>query len=153
MITKLRICRIMFRDASLSLERSAKFLRWNEHMPSDSSNADTCLIVYGTLAPGRVNHHQLAGLRGMWQQGTVRGWLNPAGWAAEVGYPGLILDAAAPLVEVHVFESPDLPHHWSRLDAFEGGNYQRVITRVSTANGEREGWIYVIAREECARRR
>ena len=54
--------------------------------------ADSRLATYGTLAPGRVNHHELAGLKGVWQQGTVRGKLVAAGWGATLGYPALILD-------------------------------------------------------------
>src|SRR5689334_17074030 len=99
-------------------------------------NVDTRLIVYGTLAPGRENHGQLAGLTGVWQRGTVNGWLNPAGWAAEIGYAGLVLDPQGPAVDVYVFESPDLPAHWARLDAFEGADYRRASARVATANGE-----------------
>lgn len=120
-------------------------------MSTDPRDRDTRLIVYGTLAPGRINHHQLDGLNGVWQQGTVRGWLNPAGWAAEVGYPGLVLDAHGPPVDVYVFESPDLPEHWSRLDEFEGVDYRRVAARVSTSTGELDGWIYVIARPDAWR--
>ena len=106
---------------------------------------DTRLASYGTLAPGRSNHHQLAGLNGAWQQGTVRGWLSNAGWGAPLGYPGLVLDAAGPLVDVHVFESPDLPAHWTRLDEFEGAEYRRVVTQVRTAAGDVAAWIYVLA--------
>lgn len=120
-------------------------------MSADRRDLNTRLIVYGTLAPGRVNHHQLDGLKGVWQRGTVRGWLNPSGWAAEVGYPGLVLDAEGPRVDVQVFESPDLPEHWSRLDAFEGADYRRVAVSVSTPSGELGGWIYVIARSVDSR--
>lgn len=107
--------------------------------------ADQRLATYGTLAPGRVNHHQLAGLAGYWRRGTVRGRLVDAGWGAALGYPGLVLDPQAAAVEVHLFESPDLPGHWPRLDAFEGPGYRRVTTRVRTADGEQDAWIYVIA--------
>ena len=109
------------------------------------SDIDTRLIVYGSLAPGRSNHDQLAGLKGSWSQGTVRGQLNPAGWGAALGYPGLALDPLAPVVDVYVFESPDLPQHWPRLDTFEGADYRRVIAKVRTEQGELEGWVYVIA--------
>jgi len=44
-----------------------------------------------------------------------------------------------------VFESSDLPQHWRRLDTFEGADYQRVVAKVSTKQGEVDGWIYVIA--------
>jgi gamma-glutamylcyclotransferase (GGCT)/AIG2-like uncharacterized protein YtfP len=107
--------------------------------------ADTRLATYGTLAPGRVNHHRLAGLRGRWLQGTVRGRLAEAGWAAALGYPGLVLDPLGPVVEVYLFESAELPAHWPRLDEFEGPGCRRVVTRVRTADGELDAWIYVIA--------
>ena len=109
------------------------------------STADTRLATYGTLSPGRVNHHQLAGLHGLWRQGTVRGWLGHVGRAAPLGYPGLMLDEAGPLVDVHLFESPDLLHHWCRLDEFEGTEYRRVVTQVRTDEGDVPAWIYVIA--------
>lgn len=107
--------------------------------------ADTRLATYGTLAPGQVNHQQLAGLKGHWQQGTVRGRLVDAGWAAALGHPGLGLDPLGPVVEVYLFESLELPDHWSRLDEFEGAGYRRVVTQVRTADGELDAWIYVIA--------
>jgi gamma-glutamylcyclotransferase (GGCT)/AIG2-like uncharacterized protein YtfP len=114
-------------------------------MPADQdTTADTRLATYGTLAPGRVNHYQLAGMTGTWRQGTVRGWLRVAGWAATLGYPALILDPTGPLVDVYLFDSPELPEHWSRLDEFEGIEYQRVVTQVHTSDGDVPAWIYVI---------
>ena len=106
--------------------------------------ADIRLATYGTLAPGRVNHQRLAGLRGRWQKGTVRGRLVDAGWGAALGYPGLVLDPLGALVEVDLFELADLPDHWPRLDAFEGTGYRRVLTPVRTADGDLDAWIYVI---------
>ena len=106
---------------------------------------DTRFATYGTLAPGRANHHRLGGLKGRWQQGTGRGRLVDAGWGAALGYPGLVLDPLGPVVEVYLFESSELPDHWSRLDEFEGTGYRRVVTQVRTADGELKAWIYVIA--------
>ena len=108
------------------------------------SSADIRLATYGTLAPGRANSIQLAELEGFWRQGTVRGRLIEAGWGAEQGYPGLILDPAGDSVEVHLFESPDLPLDWSRLDAFEGAGYRRVVARVTMADGDLDASIYEI---------
>ncbi len=108
---------------------------------------DTRLAVYGTLAPGRVNHHQVSSLAGTWQRGTVRGQLFSSGWGAALGFPGLILDPLGPLVNVYVFESPELPKHWNRLDDFEGDGYRRVVTRVDTQGGVRTAWIYTLAEE------
>ena len=114
-------------------------------MASSHSEADTRLATYGTLSPGQPNHHQLAGLTGAWRHGTVRGWLDHVGWAAPLGYPGLVLDDAGPIVEVHLFESLDLPEHWPRLDQFEGTEYRRVVTQVRVGDGNLPAWIYVIA--------
>ena len=101
--------------------------------------------MYGTLAPGQRNHHQLAVLRGSWRPGYVRGRLFEHGWGAAFGYPGLVLDPEASEVRVHVFESEDLADHWSRLDAFEGPGYRRVTAGVRMPDGEVEACIYVLA--------
>ncbi|MDJ0768581.1 MAG: gamma-glutamylcyclotransferase [Ilumatobacter sp.] len=104
------------------------------------------LAVYGTLAPGRPNEHVLADLLGRWIEGTVRGELRDAGWGAELGFPGIVLDAAdGGVVEVVVLESEALPAHWDLLDAFEGPGYRRTVTTVRTPAGELDAAIYVLA--------
>ncbi len=117
---------------------------------STYETTDTRLAVYGTLAPGRVNHHQLSALAGTWQRGTVKGNLVASGWGAVLGFPGLILDPLGASVEVELFESQELPEHWARLDEFEGSGYRRVTAMVKTAGGERSAWIYVLAEEREA---
>ncbi len=113
---------------------------------SDTDHSEnTRLAVYGTLVPGRVNHHELADLRGRWVQGTVHGKLIDVGWGAALGYPGLILDPSGSAVAVHLLESLDLPDHWARLDEFEGPGYRRVVTPVRLADGELDAQIYVLA--------
>jgi gamma-glutamylcyclotransferase (GGCT)/AIG2-like uncharacterized protein YtfP len=67
------------------------------------------------------------------------------GWGADYGYPALQLDDAGEDVAVEVFESTELPAHWSRLDEFEGPGYERVVTTVWTASGEIDASIYVLA--------
>jgi gamma-glutamylcyclotransferase (GGCT)/AIG2-like uncharacterized protein YtfP len=101
--------------------------------------------VYGSLAPGRPNHQQLNGLSGRWIEGTVRGQLLQEGWGAELGYPGIVLDLDGPAVGVQLFESSDLPDHWTRLDEFEGSGYRRTVTTVSTAEGDLLASIYILA--------
>ena len=103
------------------------------------------LATYGTLGPGRSNHHQLSGLNGKWTRGTVRGKRVVKGWGAAQGYPGLILDPKGEIIEVDLFLSEELPEHWDRLDTFEGDEYRRVLTDVSTPEGTVEAYIYVIA--------
>lgn len=110
--------------------------------------AQTRLAVYGTLAPGRINYHQLSALRGKWQRGTVKGKLFSSGWGAALGFPGLILDPLGPSVDVQVFESTELPEHWPRLDEFEGSGYRRSVTTVDTAEGDLTACIYVLAENQ-----
>ncbi|HEY7272433.1 MAG TPA: gamma-glutamylcyclotransferase [Actinoplanes sp.] len=114
-------------------------------MEPDSDAASCRLATYGTLAPGRPNHRQLDGLAGRWLTGYVYGTLVDAGWGADLGYPALVLDSDGTTIEVQIFESTDLPAHWSRLDAFEGPGYQRVAATVHTPDGEVEASIYVVA--------
>ena len=102
------------------------------------------LATYGSLAPGRSNHHQLDALEGHWSEGYVYGTLIDAGWAAGLGYPALILDPGGSAIPVHVFESTSLPDHWSRLDDFEGPGYERVVTTVSTPAGDIDASIYAL---------
>lgn len=105
-------------------------------------DTDHRLAVYGTLAPGRSNHHELAGLRGTWRAGTVRGHRIATGWGNGLGYPALAPADDAPEVAVELFESSDLPAHWDRLDAFEGDMYRRLRVQVTTRDGAVEAWVY-----------
>lgn len=109
------------------------------------SGPEMRLATYGTLAPGRENHGQLSDLPGRWLVGHVHGTLVEAGWGAKLGYPALIQDPDGAPVEVFVFESRALLHHWHRLDAFEGPGYRRIILDVSTAEGVLPASIYVLA--------
>lgn len=103
---------------------------------------DNRLATYGALAPGRPDRHQLADPGGRWLTGTVRGHLVSRGWAADLGYPALLLEEAGGAVPVHPFVSPDLPRHWGRLDAFEGRACRRRPVAVATDAGPPEAWIY-----------
>ena len=103
------------------------------------------LAVYGTLAPGRPNHGQLAHLPGRWFDGVVRGRLHDAGWGADLGFPGLVLDDEGDDIAVQIFEAESLRTEWPRLDAFEGSGYRRVAVHVRTSSGAVEAHIYVLA--------
>src|SRR6476659_6359700 len=87
------------------------------------------LATYGSLAPGRPNAHQLQSLKGRWISGHVHGTLVEAGWGAALGYPALVLAPTDPAIELHVFESIELPLHWARLDDFEGPNMNGCPSR------------------------
>ena len=115
-------------------------------------SAERRLASYGTLAPGRSNHSQLADLKGTWLMGTVRGKQTVADWGRWIGYPGFLLDVTADTVEVHIFQSDDLPDHWERLDAFEGEAYSRVVAQAQTDEGELDVSIYVLRPEPSTKR-
>lgn len=102
------------------------------------------LATYGSLAPGRVNYHEMNGMRGHWRKGTVHGLLVKMGWGADLGYPAIILDQAGEAVDVFIFESVNLPEHWPRLDAFEGDQYSRTITEAQTETGPVQVSIYAL---------
>lgn len=106
--------------------------------------AEHRLAVYGSLAPGKSNHHQLDGLTGTWVPGVLRGERNDKGWGTAGGFPGLVLNPEGDEVAVQVFTSSDLPAHWARLDRFEGKDYRRVTTKVLTADGPVEAQVYVV---------
>jgi len=113
--------------------------------------AETRLATYGTLAPGRANHHLLSTLRGVWRTGSVRGRLVAEGWGAAQGYPAIILDDEAAPVSCHVFESDALPAHWSQLDAFEGAEYERVVVTVALEEGGDVAAMIYAAEADAAR--
>ena len=103
----------------------------------------TPLFVYGTLRAGECNAGQLDRIPGGSRRpGRVRGIVVILGQGGPYTYPGLTLTSAGPVVPGEVFETPELDAHWERLDAFEGGEYRRVRTRVETDAGPVEAWVY-----------
>jgi len=103
------------------------------------------LAVYGTLAPGRPNHHVVAPLGGEWTDGLVEGELSPVGWGATLGYPAFRPRVGGPAVAVQVLTSPSLAAAWPTLDRFEGPEYRRIVVpvfRLGPAEGRR---LYTVA--------
>jgi len=88
------------------------------------------LATYGTLAPGRPNHHVVAPLGGEWAEGLLEGDLIPLGWGAELGYPGFRLRAGGEAVGVWVLTASRLADAWPELDHFEGEGYRRILVPV-----------------------
>lgn len=88
------------------------------------------LFVYGTLGPDRPNEHILKDIGGLWEKGSVTGYLHYEGWGAEMGYPGITLDKDGDKVEGFLFSSGKISEHWPELDDFEGTAYERVLTKV-----------------------
>lgn len=109
---------------------------------ADDAASHTRLLVYGTLAPGEVNHHHLRPLAGTWGRATIRGHLDPTGWGAAHGCPGFIPDPGGAEADVHLFISDDLPAHWKRLDAFEEADYCRTVIVAQTESGPCRACIY-----------
>lgn len=94
------------------------------------------LAVYGTLAPGRPNHHVVAPLGGEWTAGTVEGDLFSVGWGAARGYSAFRPREGGAAVAVQVLTAPSLATAWPDLDRFEGSQYQRILVPVfSTGPG------------------
>ncbi len=94
---------------------------------------DQRLAVYGTLAPGRSNHHVVAHLVGKWSDGIVEGILSPEGWGATLGYPAFRPRAGGDAVAVHVLTAGLLASAWPSLDRFEGPGYRRILVPVFTS--------------------
>lgn len=88
------------------------------------------LAVYGTLSPGRPNHHVVAPLGGEWTDGVIEGDLLQEGWAADLGYPGFRPRVGGLAVEVQVLTAPSLATAWPTLDRFEGPGYERILVPV-----------------------
>ena len=85
------------------------------------------LAIYGTLAPGKVNHHHVAELGGAWQPASVRGRLDRVPGGEHKGLPAIVLDPAAELLRLQLLRCPRLTDAWDRLDAFEGDEIQRLL--------------------------
>jgi gamma-glutamylcyclotransferase (GGCT)/AIG2-like uncharacterized protein YtfP len=103
------------------------------------------LAVYGSLAPGRQNHHIVEPLGGTWSEGVVEGDLVTYGWGAAVGFRALYPRVGGPAVPVHVLASKKLERTWADLDAFEGAEYRRVLVPVWSAPAEGEATLLTVA--------
>ena len=103
------------------------------------------LFVYGTLAPGKENHHLLENLPGSWNKVSIIGKLLDKGWGSELNCPGIVLSSEGQEVKGYVFSSSDLSDYWPILDEFEGGDYQRVQATIKTEdNKEVLACVYIL---------
>ncbi len=103
------------------------------------------LAVYGTLAPGRSNHHVVAPLGGEWTDGVVEGDLFPVGWGATLGYPAFLPRAGGPAVAVQLLTTPMLAGAWPDLDRFEGPGYRRILVPVFSPGPADERRLLTVA--------
>ncbi len=116
------------RDASGSAAESDG--RRAERRLDDLFRTSHALAVYGTLAPGRPNHHVVAPLGGEWTEGLIEGDLIPLGWGAALGFPGFRPRVGGDAVAVQVLTTPSLATAWPALDRFEGPGYRRILVPV-----------------------
>ncbi len=91
----------------------------------------SALAVYGTLAPGEVNHWVVRPIDGVWHPGTIRGWTYEITWGPATGFIGFTPDVDGNDVPVQVLVSDKLTSWWHQIDEFEGPGYHRVIVDVS----------------------
>lgn len=94
------------------------------------------LAVYGSLAPGEVNHHAIADLPGTWEDVIVTGVLHAPAPGSPSPFPVLRWRAGGPPVAARLFVSDALPAHWGRLDEFEGSAYRRILVPVHSERGD-----------------
>jgi gamma-glutamylcyclotransferase (GGCT)/AIG2-like uncharacterized protein YtfP len=129
-----RLTRLNELRRSAATESEAMQLGELEAYFDQSFSAACKLAVYGSLAPGQINHAVVADIQGRWENGlAVRGELVRQGWGASLGFPALKWLADGAEVPVQLLLSTQLPQHWPRLDAFEGAEYQRVLAPVYRA--------------------
>jgi len=96
----------------------------------EAFGASKRLAIYGSLAPGESNHGLIANVPGEYSDGFVHGELHAMGWGATIGFPAMRWNPSAAVFPVKLFVSEQLPHHWERLDRFEGEEYCRILVPV-----------------------
>lgn len=103
------------------------------------------IFIYGTLQPGKPNHHVMKGFRGSWTKATVTGSLKQEGWGAKQGCPGIVLGTSSEAVEGYVFQTEQIQDLLPVLDKLEGEDYVRVQTIASLESGDQvEAHIYAL---------
>ena len=106
-----------------------------ETIASQLFGANERLAVYGSLIPGKENHHIVEPISGVWSTGYVQGDFYDRGWGAGIGYPAVSWRAGGPSVPVYILTASGLSEHWSRLDDFEGSDYRRILVPVFSDTG------------------
>ena len=103
------------------------------------------LFVYGSLAPGQVNHNVLESICGNWEVATLKGNLVDEGWGFEMGYPGIIPSNDGEEVKGWIFSSDNLSEHWPMLDEFEGSEYSREVVKVKNESDKYiDAYVYAL---------
>ena len=106
---------------------------------------DCIFIAYGSLVPGKKNHHFIEHLKGVWKTGIVYGRLEQKGWGAKMGFPGYKKSGDLESIEVQILFSKQLPGRWDWLDEFEGKEYIREKLEFELEDGHKGfGYIYAL---------
>lgn len=106
------------------------------------------LIIYGTLAPGKPNHHKISHIKGDWKPAVLKGGkLENKGWGADLGFNGYVpaKENEQTNISCYVLFSDELMKNWEILDEFEGAGYKRILAEYELENGENGvGYVYGI---------
>ncbi len=136
------------------LGSKARAVGRSRFMPPNKSISQVIhrLFAYGTLAPGRRNHHVVQHLQGGWEEGEVNGILYAQGIGPTTGYPALDLDEHGPPVKGFLLTSADLPAYWPALDEFEGAGYRRVKATIRKQDGATvDAYLYALDKDFLTR--
>jgi gamma-glutamylcyclotransferase (GGCT)/AIG2-like uncharacterized protein YtfP len=121
-------------------------------------------FVYGTLKPGERNYQRLLAGRTAGEQPAI---LAGAALFDAGPYPYLVLADQGDGAIIHPDETVtgvliDLPHatyeaRMQELDALEefvpgrsNNHYERVVVSLQTAEGDRQGWVYIAGPQPLA---
>lgn len=101
------------------------------------------IFTYGTLKPGEEANHYLNHINGTWHHAYVFGhWINDS----KIGYPVIKLDKNGEKIIGQLFKSNQLQNVLTKLDQYEGEEYQRSITDVFLEDGSKyQAYIYELA--------
>lgn len=106
------------------------------------------LIIYGTLAPGKPNHHKISHIKGDWKSAVLKGGkLESKGWGADLGFNGYVpaKENEQTNISCYVLFSDGLIKYWEFLDEFEGVGYKRILAEYELGNGNKGvGYVYGI---------
>lgn len=106
------------------------------------------LIIYGTLAPEKPNHHKISHIKGDWKSAVLKGGkLESKGWGADLGFNGYVpaKENEQNDISCYVLFSDELIENWEFLDEFEGVGYKRILAEYELENGEKGvGYVYGI---------
>lgn len=91
---------------------------------------DQKFVVYGTLAPGEINHSIILDIQGHWEDCKIIGELDKS-----KSIPYFNWNPKGQLIDAKLFSTAELPDCWKRIDRFEGEQYRRLLIPVLRERG------------------